>query len=336
MNILLSSVGRRPYLIRWFQEALRANGLTGRVVAADLDPLAPGQAFADDFVRAPRVDDPTYRDWLQQVLEQHAIQLAVSINDFELSEWALLPSGAPWDALVRLSPQTQHLAEDKYAMGQALDAAGVRTPWTWLGDAPPQDVAPDRRFVTKGRFGSASRGLQFTDAAGLEEAIALATGEVTTRQGVPALAQDEVDPTALVIIQERIDGTEYGVDAISDLTGAYAGTLARRKIAMRSGETDRAETVPAEPFTETAAKIATALGHRGLIDLDIMVDAAGDGFVIDVNPRFGGGYPFSHLAGAHVPSAYVAWAAGRPLNPEWLESAPGTRGSKYVEAVRIP
>ena len=41
MNILLSSVGRRPYLVRWFQEALEANGIEGKVIAADYDTYAP-------------------------------------------------------------------------------------------------------------------------------------------------------------------------------------------------------------------------------------------------------------------------------------------------------
>ena len=49
MNILLSSVGRRPYLVRWFQEALEANNLEGEVIAADYDVNAPSQGFADRF-----------------------------------------------------------------------------------------------------------------------------------------------------------------------------------------------------------------------------------------------------------------------------------------------
>lgn len=335
MNILLSSVGRRPYLVRWFQEALEANGQNGQVIAADFDPLAPAQATADDFILAPRVDDPRYRDWLSNVLAERQISLAVSINDFELSEWAHLPRTEEWSALVRLSSHTQYLVEDKFAMREALDRFKVSNPVTWLGGDKLVSGDPYKKYVTKGRFGSASRGLRFTDAPGLEAAIYAAANEVTTRQGQPALEQTEVLPENLVIVQERILGNEYGLDIVCDLNGDYAGVLARRKIAMRSGETDRAESIDPRKFEQLARRIAEAVPHPGSIDVDVIVDAKGTPFVIDINPRFGGGYPFSHLAGARVPNAYVAWAAGLPIAEDWLLSEPGVIGGKFVEAGRI-
>ena|SRR5690554_5699158 len=33
-------------------------------------------------------------------------------------------------------------------------------------------------------------------------------------------------------------------------------------------------------------------------------------YVLELNPRFGGGYPFSHEAGMDTASAYIAWAKG--------------------------
>lgn len=339
MNILLSSAGRRPYLVRWFREALADNGIDGRIIAADLDLMSPARAFADDFVAAPRVTDPDYEPWLRDLLKESDVRLAVSINDFELSTWAQLPPAEEWGALVRLGADTQQLVEDKYEMSLAIGEKGITVPRTWLGsdaDRAVDEATPGRSFVVKGRFGSASRGLRFADAAELSDAVASATADVTDRQGRGASEQSEADARDLVVIQECIKGPEFGIDVVSDLDETYAGVLARRKITMRAGETDRAESVDASGFVGTAQQLAEAVPHPGSIDVDVMTSEEGEQYVIDVNPRFGGGYPFSHLAGARVPHAYVAWAAGLDVDESWLRTEDGVVAGKYVEAVRIP
>lgn len=330
MNILLSAAGRRPYLVRWFRDALRELGIEGRIVVADNDRYAPSQSLADVFVFAPRVDDEHYRDWLRTVLEQHSIELAVSLNDFELSEWSRLPRSAQFGPLVRLPRETQLLVEDKFEMSKALVEFGVRSPETWLASAaiPVQG----ERFVTKGRFGSASRGLRFVDSRdGLSFAVDSALGEATDRSGVRASEQDAYAPKDLLVVQEEIKGEEFGLDIVSNLDGQFAGVLARRKISMRSGETDRAVSVDPEPFEEIAKGVAAAIPHPGTFDIDVIVDGQGMPYVIDINPRFGGGYPFSHVAGSRVPHAYVAWKAGREIEESWLRSAPGVYAGKVVD-----
>lgn len=335
MNILLASSGRRPYLVKWFQEALIANNLVGNVVAADLDPQAPIRSFADEFVQAPAVTDSEYRSWLADTLREYKIDLAVSINDFELSEWAQLGEEPIWKPLVRLDAEVQARVEDKFVMSEYFEMAGIPTPKTWLGRSESEAALTERQFVTKGRFGSASRGLQFTDSNGLKKAVEIATEEVTDRKGEAALSQQEIAPADLVLVQELIKGSEYGLDVVCDLNGEFCSVLARRKIAMRGGETDRAESVSPRNFEEIARSIAKAVPHPGTIDVDVIVDTEGVPYVIDVNPRFGGGYPLSHVAGARVPNAYVAWAADIPLANNWFDYESGAIAGKYVETVRI-
>ncbi len=50
-----------------------------------------------------------------------------------------------------------------------------------------------------------------------------------------------------------------------------------------------------------------------------MLERDGNYYVLEMNPRFGGGYPFSHEAGANVPLAILSWAKGDTPWSRWFQ-----------------
>jgi carbamoyl-phosphate synthase large subunit len=333
-SILLASAGRRPYLVKWFTEALVAQGVHGHVVLADMDELSSARAFTEVFVPAPAADDPRYEDWLRDTLRDHGVTLALSVNDFELSRWSRL-SGPEFASLVRLSPEIQDAVEDKRIMASLLSAHGVLSPQLHSVEGLARRTSDDdRELVLKGRYGSGSRGLRVTTSRRASDVLQSALGEVTHRTGEPAGA--DVAPDEVLIAQDRIRGDEYGLDIVCDLAGEFVGVLARHKLGMRAGETDRAVTIDPRPFEQLGRKLSECIPHRGVLDVDVIVDQEGHSWVIDVNPRFGGGYPFSHVAGADVPAALVAWLIGRGDARGQLAYEYGVTGSKSVDIVRLP
>ena len=66
---------------------------------------------------------------------------------------------------------------------------------------------------------------------------------------------------------------------------------------MRAGETDRSILVKDKKIQFFANRLIKILNHYGNIDCDVMKDKNGKIFLIDINPRFGGGYPATHLGG---------------------------------------
>ena len=70
MRIVIGSAGRRVYLVRWFQQALRAAGIEGEVIVMENDPNAPSVAVADRFVRMPRYETQQYRQRLLTALAE--------------------------------------------------------------------------------------------------------------------------------------------------------------------------------------------------------------------------------------------------------------------------
>ncbi len=46
-------------------------------------------------------------------------------------------------------------------------------------------------------------------------------------------------------------------------------------------------------------------------------------------------WPFSHLAGANLPEAIVAWASHGPVSADWFSVAPNVTGAKCDRLVRV-
>ena len=129
--------------------------------------------------------------------------------------------------------------------------------------------------------------------------------------------ESQQDISECVIIQEMIDGQEYGLDVMNDLEGNYQNTCIKRKIAMRSGETDCSVTVDDEEIREIGERIAKC-------------------YVLEMNARFGGGFPFSYLAGVDMPKAIIMWLKGEEVDRKILTPNIGVLGQKDIELVRLP
>ena len=100
-----------------------------------------------------------------------------------------------------------------------------------------------------------------------------------------------------ILIQKFIKGTEYNLDILNDLSGKFVSCCIKKKILMRAGETDKCEVVHNKYIENFSKKISKSLMHIGNLDCDLIISKNKKIFLIDLNPRFGGGYPFTHLAG---------------------------------------
>jgi carbamoyl-phosphate synthase large subunit len=328
MNVLLTCGGRRTYLVRFFKEALRGRG---RVLACDCASTAPALAEADVPLLVPPVAAPEYLAALLAICQRHAVRLVISVNEQELP--LLAREAQRFQVLgtvpVVSAPKVIATCQDKWATFLRLRELDVPTPETCLLlDSARQALARGALafpLLVKPRWGNSSQGVERVENE-RELALAYEWGQVQARRGVlarlsPAGAEDSL------VIQQWHGGQEYGLDVVNDLQGGYAATLGRRKLAMQAGSTDRAVAV-ADPALERLGRALGRLGHVGGLDADALATDR-DYLVLDLNPRFGGGYPFSHLAGANVPAALLAWAAGEEPDPAWLRITPGVAVARY-------
>ena len=137
-----------------------------------------------------------------------------------------------------------------------------------------------------------------------------------------------------VIVQEKLKGQEYGLDVINDLNRVYQNTIVKIKHSMRSGETDCAETINNLEIKNLGESISDKLGHIGNLDVDVFL-VENKPYVLEMNARFGGGYPFSHIAGVDLPKAIISWVKGKEISKSLLKEEFGVLSHKDIDIVIV-
>lgn len=104
------------------------------------------------------------------------------------------------------------------------------------------------------------------------------------------------------IVQPYIDGTEYTVDCYVSLNGSIKCIVPRIRIEVRSGEVSKSMTVKNHRLINLSRKILNCGDFVGPITLQFIEESLSkDTYIIEINPRFGGGVINSIEAGADIP-----------------------------------
>lgn len=327
MNVLFTCAGRRTYLLKYFKENL-AEG--DKVVATDMQLSAPALQVADVKLQVPAVYDHEYVNITLNICKEQQIDVLLSLNDLELP--ILAENKARFEELgvkvIVSDPQVIDIAFDKYKTAQWVESLGLVAPKTYvrLEDVKKALAAGEIEFplFMKPRWGSGSIGLEsIADMEELDIYYNLLMKKIKKTILATASVGDEY-----IMIQEKLTGSEFGLDIMNDLNGKNVGVSVKQKLAMRAGETDKAVTVDLPEVREMGRKIGEALGHIGNLDVDIMQRADGAYCVLELNPRFGGGFPFSYEAGVNMPKAIIQWIKGEDVDPTMLQPEYGRMFSK--------
>jgi carbamoyl-phosphate synthase large subunit len=334
-NVLFTCAGRRTFTIRAFQQALNN---CGRVFACDASPDAPALQIADKGFVVPPADADNYIDVLLTICREQRVRLLIPAVEPELPLLAahrtrFLKIGTL--PLVSL-PEIVAICYDKLETAAFLDRCGLAAPRTYVQFEAAQKALSRGEItfplVVKPRWGVSSIGLAIAeDDQELDFAFKTAEKQIACSFLAQASA---ATPGGCVLIQERLSGEEYGLDIVNDLNGRHVCTFAKRKLRMRAGQTDRAVTVKDQTLEKLGQTIGENLGHVGILDCDLFVSDEGCR-IIDLNPRIGGGYPFSHIAGANVPAALIAWMNGEEADPRCFQIRPHVAVARCDEYVAI-
>jgi carbamoyl-phosphate synthase large subunit len=335
MNILFTCAGRRNYLINYFKEALNGQGL---IVAADMQLTAPAMVDADASFIMPGIYEESYIPALKELLVKQQIDTVISLNDLELPLLAkhkeeLEQTGA---RIIVPGQEVIDIAFDKWLTVQFLENHGLKSPKTFIGLESALEAIENGKLqfplVIKPRWGSASIGIDFPENKE-ELKLSYQLQKMQLERSILKEASS-ADSEQTLLIQEKIEGKEFGMDVLNDFNGNYIGTFVREKLSMRSGETDKAISVIDNRFDAIGHSLGNHLKHLGNLDCDVL-EKDGELYVLELNPRFGGGYPFSHEAGVNTPAIYLEWLKGQNDIEKHINYKAGIMCSKYDKLLRV-
>lgn len=308
MNILFTNVGRRTYLLEYALE-LKQNGYDINIYACDTSYDTAAMHVDTEITSfiTPRVSlgETEYLDVLLKESIKRDIDVLIPLMDFELPVLSKNRNVFEKEGVKIWVSNYETITNclDKKQNYSFCKQSNIPIPDSYFEFN--NNIEPP--IIKKRILGSGSVGLEIIDNK----------------------SQKSDFEEGRDMLQVFIEGKEYGMDIFNDYEGNYVHSCFREKILMRSGETDKAKTFYDKNLELQARKISSAFKHRGNMDIDFIQTKSGDIYFIDFNPRFGGGYPFTHLSGANYLKYIIDSSISKfPEKPVLKRNITGLKGIK--------
>jgi carbamoyl-phosphate synthase large subunit len=316
-NILLSSAGHRVERVNILRATLAELGLTGKIVATDLSHLSAALQSADAAEIAPRCTSPEFIPTLLDICRRHEVKLVIPGIDTELPMLAAACdqfAAAGITALIS-APETIAIGADKWRTHRWLVEKGFPTVrQATVAEALGDPHAWPYPMIVKPTAGSASVGV----------------ARVSNRDELQFHTR-----SSDFIVQSIATGAEYTVDVLVNRDGKCVCAIPRRRIEVRSGEVFKGVTARRPELIELASRVAETLpAAYGPLNVQLFADeTAGDLRVIEINPRFGGGFPLAWQAGGKFPQWIIEEILGLPSTASHTSWRDGLVMLRYYAAV---
>lgn len=311
-NVLLLSSGRRVALARAFRACTEDHGAT--FFAGDFRPELSAACQDNEMsLRLPHAADPQYPEALATVCDTHAIGLVVPTIDTELLLLSRLRAQFLEDgtSIAVSDPELIEIARDKRNTATHFERLGVECPRIFPLDKPEFPA------IAKPFDGSLSRDVHILKA--------------------PAEYNDRIRAIPNLMLAHYLDPAdhdEFTCDAYYDRNGMLRCVVPRLRIEVRGGEISKGRTVGNNIVDLFFDKLSQIEGARGCLTFQFFRKRnTGELFLIELNARFGGGFPLSLAAGANFPRwLYEEWIIEKPVKEyrSWIDGLTMLRFDDHI------
>lgn len=282
-NILITSAGRRVSLIKAFKEVSKKLKLKSKVFITDLNPkIAPSSYFADDSFKIGLFTDSGYINNLLEICLKNKVSIVIPTLDTELILLAKSKSLFKTKGIniVISDLKLIETLRNKIATNDFFNSLKIKTP-----------IVFNRHNM---RFPVFLKPLNGSNSQGIYKA-----------ENINEIKPADLDSKSMIIL-ENIDNTiydEYTIDLYYDKNSSLKCVVPRIRLKVVGGESNQGVTKKNEVYDFVKNRFIFLEGAIGCLTLQVFSKRLNPSEIIgiEINPRFGGGYPFSFNAGANFP-----------------------------------
>ena len=283
-NILITSAGRRVSLVNAFKLTADKLGLDAKIYTTDLNPFyeSPTSQFADKSFKIGFFSEPNYVDDLLKICLENHIKIVIPTIDTELK--LLADSKNTFKKyginIIVSDLKLINTLNDKFETNIFFNNKGIKTPKILTRDNL------DFPVFLKPINGSNSKGVYKAD-------------------NIDEIRPCDLDSKEMMILK-YLDTSiydEYTIDLYYDKNSFLKCVVPRIRLKVVGGESNQGITKKNHILDYVKDKFDFIGGAIGCLTLQLFSKKTDptDIYGIEINPRFGGGYPFSYNAGANFP-----------------------------------
>jgi carbamoyl-phosphate synthase large subunit len=225
LNVLITSVSRKVWLVRAFKEALAHAGIDGKVITADSNPLSAGLYTGDKQYVVPLSSEQGFIDSIIEICRKENVKLLIPTRDDELLLFAQNRQSFEERGIRVMvsSPNVIKTCRDKYKFYQFLKQGDIPTPATYIPSEIDLNTLKAYPLLIKSRYGAGSKNVF----------------KVNGEEELQCFVHYAADP----LIQEFLTGKEYTIDVFSDFDGNVITVVPRERIDVVGGESYKGKTI---------------------------------------------------------------------------------------------
>ena len=282
-NVMITCAGRRVELVQSFLEASKSLKLENKIICTDSDPLySAASSFAHKYFKTPKINNANYIDSILKIAKENKVKIIIPTIDTELiklSECRKIFLSHGIEVIIS-DPDFIKTCNDKRASSELFENLGFKVPKIFSKNAIEYPC------FCKPYDGSNSSGARIINS----------NNEITNKM------HEDKNLIYMELVPKNY--AEYTVDVYFDQFSKLKCIVPRKRIEVRGGEVSKGITKRNFLYDDLLSKISEIKGARGCITFQFFVDEHNKNILgLEINPRFGGGYPLTISAKAN----YSKW-----------------------------